>query len=62
MLPTAVVYAPGFVVNEAVGAVRSIITEFDETAAAKLPAVSRNVLGFSENTPVESVQPERVTV
>ena len=56
MLPAAVVCAPGLVVNVAVGAVRSIVTEFEETAAAKFPAVSRSVEALSDKTPVESVQ------
>ena len=41
MLPTAVVYAPGLVVNEAVGAVVStVIVRVDATPSAKLFAAS----------------------
>ena len=56
MLLSEDVYAPGFVVNVAVGTVRSMITEFEDTAAAKFPAVSRSVEALSDKTPVESVQ------
>jgi hypothetical protein len=56
------VYAPGLVVNDAVGAVRSMMVELEETAAAKFPAVSRSALALSERKPVESVHEERVIV
>lgn len=62
MFASEVVYAPGLVVNDAVGAVRSMMVELEETAAAKFPAVSRSVLALSERKPVESVHEERVIV